>query len=279
MRLLIILLVSTSVFGQWRTETSKSQFDGKYKAAYVQGKGEKFPYNNKPRLIINKFEDRDFGMYIANMGYTGCDRNSLEFTFGDDIIYTAKSPSTNADDDILFFREFREFSKYDFIQRLMKESRLYVRFASTCTKNDMEFTLSGSTKAIKYVIGEWLEGQREEMEALKAEYDEVAAYYKKLTCEDLLDTTTVMHTEYISRDGNLFKTKEGNMTALKGAIVKYYNSNNSKYNFKINYIRGAYETNFHVDADAARYFTPDKRVIDIMDKGMKDFRKLADACE
>ena len=54
--LTLTLLFSLSSLSQnWKYEDGGSAFDGKYKTAYIQGTGNKFPYKT-PSLIINKFE-------------------------------------------------------------------------------------------------------------------------------------------------------------------------------------------------------------------------------
>ena len=60
MRKLLLLLFVTSVFQlnaqTWKYDSGGSDFDGKYKSSYVQGKGSEFPYQ-KPILAINKFDN------------------------------------------------------------------------------------------------------------------------------------------------------------------------------------------------------------------------------
>ena len=66
----ITLLLIINVNAQnWKFESGKSDFDGKYKTSYVIGKGNNFPYN-KPMLTINKFDkNENLNFYISGAGY------------------------------------------------------------------------------------------------------------------------------------------------------------------------------------------------------------------
>lgn len=273
-----MLFCATTIFGQWKYKSEKNQFDGNYKIAYVVGKGTDFPYNN-PVLVINEIEGKSMNLYLGKIGYTGCDRNNLKLTFGDDIIYRAYDLTTNNDNDVLFISSIEGISLYEFVQKLMDKSKLYVRFSSSCTSNDMEFTLSGSTKAIKYAASNWLDRAKKEIEADKIALDPIRDYYNGLGCDDLLDTVKVMHTDYISLATNLFKTKEGTHSIEGKTLVKIRNSNGRKYNFKIETQRNGVVNFFHIDAETATYFIEDEEIINIMDEGMKNFMEFSDNCE
>ena len=165
MRKLLLLLFVTSVFQlnaqTWKYDSGGSDFDGKYKSSYVQGMGSEFPYQ-KPILAINKFDNaNDINFYISNSGYfsegTGV---SIFWVFNNepDVIYSTYDFSYSSDGNTLFIKEINnpksedKLSAYEFINKLKSASKVSVRVSNDYGKNDMSFSLSGSTKAIDFVL-------------------------------------------------------------------------------------------------------------------------------
>lgn len=162
--LLLILLISISskIEAQnWNYNTSGNDFDGKYKSASTTGNGNNYPYS-KPSLIINHFEkDDSFNFYINGAGYYS-DSSDVEvlwvFNNEKDVIYKSRYRTLSADGKSIFFYEFyspksdETISVYEFINKLKIASSVSVRVSGKFDKNDIKFSLSGSTKAINHVI-------------------------------------------------------------------------------------------------------------------------------
>jgi hypothetical protein len=161
----------------------------------------------------------------------------------------------------------------------MEKSKLYVRFSNSCTSNDMEFSLSGSTKAIKYAIPVWLNEEEEGYKLSKDELSRVREYYLKLSCEDLLDTVKPMYTDYMENTSVLFETQEGTNGILAGTLVQVKNSNKLNHKIKIWATRNSKTTEFHVTPEEAKKFINEHDVIEAMDKGLSDFWRRMDNCE
>jgi len=147
----------------WQYQSGGSDFDGKYKSAYITGVGNEFPYN-KPIMAINKFDKNDgFNFYISDAGYsqegTGL---SVLFVFSNepDTVYSTYDFSISNDGKTIFLKEFNDpnsdtkISQVEFIKKLQDASKVSVRVKDNFGKNDLVFSLSGSTKAINFVIPE-----------------------------------------------------------------------------------------------------------------------------
>lgn len=161
---LFILLFSISSIIEaqsWNYNTSGNDFDGKYKTASATGDGNNFPYN-KPSIVINYFEkDDSFNFYINDAGYYS-DSSDVEvlwvFNNEKDVIYESRYKTLSANGKSIFFYEFYSpksdeiISVYEFINKLKVASSVSVRVSGKYDKNDIKFSLSGSTKAINHVI-------------------------------------------------------------------------------------------------------------------------------
>ena len=161
-KFLLLLIIPFLSFGQsWKFDSGKSDFDGSYKTAFIQGKGNNFPYN-KPVLTINKFSNNsEINFYISEgWSFTENSGSNIKWVFDNepDIIYLANKLSYSNDGLIVFFQEFydpvsnKNISKYEFINKLKTASKVSVRLANNYGKNDVTFTLKGSSKAIESVI-------------------------------------------------------------------------------------------------------------------------------
>ena len=159
--LTLTLLFSLSSLSQnWKYEDGGSAFDGKYKTAYIQGTGNKFPYKT-PSLIINKFEGKPINFYISGAGFfqenTGV---GVLWVFDNEpnTIYTTPYTSISSDGKTLFFSEFNNpngsgrLKSIDMIEKLTLANKVTVRAEDKFGSNDIVFSLSGSTKAINFVI-------------------------------------------------------------------------------------------------------------------------------
>ena len=159
--LTLTLLFSLSSLSQtWKYEAGGSTFDGKYKTAYIQGSGNKFPYKT-PSLVINKFEGKSINFYISDGGFfqekTGI-RVLWVFDNEPEKLYSTYDYSISSDGKTLFFAEFNnpdgsgKLKPIDIIEKLTLANKVSVRMSDDFGSNDIVFSLSGSTKAINFII-------------------------------------------------------------------------------------------------------------------------------
>jgi len=160
--LIVLISISSKIEAQnWNYNTSGNDFDGKYKSASITGNGNNYPYS-KPSLIINHFEKNDsYNFYINGAGYYS-DSSDVKvlwvFNNEKDVIYESRYKTLSADGKSIFFYEFyspksdETISVYEFINKLKIASTVSVRVSGKFDKNDIKFSLSGSTKAINHVI-------------------------------------------------------------------------------------------------------------------------------
>ncbi len=179
----------------WGYTSGDSDFDGKYKTSYVRGSGSEFPYN-EPSLAINKFENSNsVNFYISGAGYFQEDTDvRILWVFDNEpgVIYSTYDFSYSTDGKILFLTEFNDpnsdnkISKYEFIKKLKLASKVSVRTSDDYGSNDLSFSLSGSAKAIDFVLPDMedvisiVESERKIKNELKA--------VKKLELNKLLKT-------------------------------------------------------------------------------------------
>ena len=158
--IIAILFISTNALSQsWTYNEGGDAFDGKYRTSSIDGIGTDYPYH-EPMFVVNYFENsNNLNVYISNAGYAGCDGKVIKVKFNNnDTIYTFDA-TTNSDRDIWFLKEYaNEFYDYNtltldqLLKKLMKYSKFFVRVSSDCGKNDLEFSLNGSSKAINFVL-------------------------------------------------------------------------------------------------------------------------------
>ena len=157
--LLVLLALPLIGFGQsWKFSSSGNDFDGKYRTASIEGTGDDYPYTS-PSLVVNYFEkSNSINFYIINAGYFTSSTNTevkLSFNNEEGIIYTPANISFSGDGSIVFFGDvFRpnNLSYLVIIQKLMDASDVEIRISNDYSQNDLRFGLSGSTKAIKFVV-------------------------------------------------------------------------------------------------------------------------------
>ena len=159
---LLIALFPFLLIGQtWTFEEGGNPFDGKYRTSSVVGKGTNFPYN-KPSLVVNKFDNGNINFYISNGGYFQSKTNiGVYWVFDNepDIIYSTYDWSISNDGKILFFKQFNnpndkntKLQPIEIIDKLTTANSVSVRMKDMYGSNDILFSLSGSTKAINFVI-------------------------------------------------------------------------------------------------------------------------------
>ncbi len=156
--LFVVFFISFFCFSQnWKYDEAGNAFDGKYKEASVTGKGTDVPYH-QPLLVIRKFDEQeypDFFLYGAGT-FDYYDKPTVSFNFdNEDEIYVSNYHSVSVSDpNTIFFEDFNNISFYDIIQKIKNGNKLYIRVVTPPwdRKNDLEFSLSGSSKAINFVI-------------------------------------------------------------------------------------------------------------------------------
>ena len=160
----VLFIVGNSINSNaqiWKFTSGGNDFDGRYKTSSIKGSASNYPYN-KPRLVINYFDkDNSLNFYIINAGYYS-DSSDVKvlwvFNNEKDIIYETPLINLSSDGKSIFFEEFKSpksgeyLSVYEFIDKLKKATNVSVRVKGQFDKNDIKFSLRGSTKAINYVI-------------------------------------------------------------------------------------------------------------------------------
>lgn len=277
-KLLLTVLIPITLLGQWKYESGGNQFDGKFKAAYVAGKGFEFPYN-KPLLAINRFDEGKVNFYISNIGFLGCDNNELIFSFkGEDKLYHLYNPSTNNSKDALFIEAIDGISLSSFLKKLKEMSMLYVRHKSDCQKRDFEFTLSGSSKAIDFAIGDWLVDMDKKYDQLSELEDKFLSYYEELSCDDQLDTDKVYFEKTIYRETDLVHAKDGNMYLKYGTKLKFSNSPYKRYTIKmVADLNGSVNEHF-IEPETAIILGANKDIISLMNSGLILYHAKREQC-
>ena len=158
--ILLLLFIPLVSFGQtWKYSEGGSAFDGKYKTSSIKGEGTNFPYTN-PTLVVNKFEGENINLYISDGGFFQEDTGISVFWVFDDeeTIYSAYNWSISNDGKILFLGEFTNLDSsirlksIEMVDKLTLANKLTVRMKDNFSTNDIVFSLSGSTKAINFVI-------------------------------------------------------------------------------------------------------------------------------
>lgn len=164
-KILILLLISIhanciQLFGQWQSKAGNDEIDGKYKTSYVIGLGE-FPYN-KPMLVVNTYDEQNLNIYITGVFYAGCDNLKAIVKFDKEDKIREFRMTTNSNNDTWFFKhEFGSDSEHssnlNFLESLKSNNKITIRLSNDCGEYDYKFNLAGSTKAINYVAGNYIQ--------------------------------------------------------------------------------------------------------------------------
>ena len=160
----LLIITPLTIFGQsWTSSKGGDTFDGTYKTCSVEGRGTEYPYKS-PRLSINIFdnEKNDINFYISGAGFFQNNSGlSIMWVFDNEpnTIYSSYSWSISNDGKIIFFDEFNnpdenatKLEKIDIISKLTKANKVSIRVSDDYGQNDLTFSLSGSTRAINFVI-------------------------------------------------------------------------------------------------------------------------------
>lgn len=187
--LVFVLFVSQNTFSQsWTYSSGGNAFDGKYRTSSITGTGTNYPYN-KPLFVVNYFENsKSLNIYIADVGYAGCDNKIVKIKFNNNDTIYAFDASTDENKEIWFLSQYSYNYNYtnltfdQLLKKLMRYSKMYIRITSDCGQNDLEFSLNGSTKAIKFVLPKnYFEIQkRKKIEETKREREEKKKKQEKI---------------------------------------------------------------------------------------------------
>lgn len=179
--ILAITITTNLIYSQsWKYETIENPFDGKSRIASVSGQGTNLQFN-KPSLVVNVLNEESVHFYIANAGiYQYFSNLEILWVFSNEpkTIYKSSNFSISDDGKILFFDDFKgldsenQINIYDFIEKLKSGNKIDVRIKNEYGKNDLSFSLTGSQKAIDYVISQEYknkvtENENEEIERIK----------------------------------------------------------------------------------------------------------------
>lgn len=147
----------------WKYNSVSNDFEGKYKTASIKGNGSDYAYDN-PSLVINSFENSGINFYISNAGqyiYGSNTRIILSFNNEKSRIYSAVDISWAGDNVFMgniFTSSFNgimqeeKLTRLQIFKKIMNASYLHISIRNRNEQNDMKFSLSRSTQAIKYVI-------------------------------------------------------------------------------------------------------------------------------
>ena len=158
--LLILLCLPMVGFGQeWTYYLGGNDFDGKYREAYVIGKGDDSPYN-KPHLYLNNFyQEGSINFYLWNSGYYKRETGTVVLlSFGEGKVYVCNDLGFSKNGSSVFIngcydrKTLDNYSRLEILEKFINSSYVNIRIENEHGKNTMKFSLKGSSKAIKYVL-------------------------------------------------------------------------------------------------------------------------------
>lgn len=228
--LLVLFFITLTVksFSQWSFKTVKSDFDGTYKRAIVVGSGGEFPYKN-PYLVVRYGKENDLEIYISDAGYSGCDNRQVFFKFnGDDEKYKSLYINEGANSDSWFIQSLENITFFELLDKFMNHSSVSVRLRNDCGIKDYRFSLSGSSRAIRYVIpSKILTDELEKIRLKRKKKIEKIEFEKKSKAIRVLEVKRLFDSiKQLELDKN-------SMESLKLIIDKDINT----FKFKINTIK------------------------------------------
>lgn len=203
--LLLFVLFTLNLNAQsWKKSSGGNAFDGKYKSAFVVGKGTDYPYN-KPLLVINVYNENSLNFFISSAGYFQSESDiDIYWIFSNEpnTIYSTEDFTISDDKKTIFLQSFEDpkgdfYMRMDFIKKLKSASKVDVRIKDKYGKNDISFKLNGSTNAINYVIS------KRYLDKLK-EFDKMIEELK-LEAEKKIEKENHKNAQGIARIGKLLK--------------------------------------------------------------------------
>jgi hypothetical protein len=246
--LILILINTTYLFAQnWEFKSGGNVFDGKYKTSSIKGNGTEFPYNN-PVLVINLFKEESLNFYIADAGYfQDLSETEVLWIFNNEpnTIYKSISSSKSDDSKTIFFDDFinsntnKNLSRIEFIEKLKTAYKVNVRIKDNYGKNDLSFSLKGSTKAIDYVVSKKFRNdlityQKEIKKIAEENIEEQVKINTRILL--MLNNAGINHNEW----QNLFEKIDYNCDLYDISLkeIDTININIGKYSTNLNLING-----------------------------------------
>lgn len=149
--ILLLLLVPLFSFSQtWYLKTSDDPFDGRTSTLFHKGFGGEFPYQNPSLIIRYRHLNDKLEIYISDLGYSGCDDNTIIAAFNNNTENIKTYPvGASTNNDAVFFRQV---DLIEFLSNLKKYSKVTIKFSNTCGDSRFQFNLNGSTKAINNLL-------------------------------------------------------------------------------------------------------------------------------
>ena len=205
--IVIFFIVFNSSAQSWSYHSGGNAFDGKYKTASVKGYGTDYPYA-EPLLVINMFNEESLNFYLSKGGYyqstTGI---SILWAFSKEpeTIYESADYTISDDGKTLFFGEYYQnnltgdiLQFLEFMEKLKTSNKVDIRIKDKYGKNDITFSLVGSSKAIGYVVSkeykeQKLAQQEEILNALKESREKKAEINIKISM--LLEKAGIINVE------------------------------------------------------------------------------------
>ena len=161
---LIVIFSFCCLSQSWTYEKGGNPFDGEFRTSTIVGKSDDDTYRN-PLFVVNNFENSEiFNIYVANIGFF-CQNVKVRFAFDvDDIVYHG-NPNPSNQKKVLFLDGFyfidandnnrkKHLSKFEFLDLIKRYNKMLVRYQDDCDQVNMQFSLSGSSRAINYVYGD-----------------------------------------------------------------------------------------------------------------------------
>ena len=244
--LITILFCQMTISAQsWSFKSGGNAFDGKYKTSSIVGKGTDFPYNN-PLLVINLFKEESLNFYISSAGYfQDLSETEVLWIFNNEpnTLYKSNTLSKSDDSKIIFFDDFinsnsnENLSRIEFIEKLKTANKVNIRIKDKYGKNDLSFSLRGSTKAIDYVISKKF---RDNLIAYQKEIEKIAKDRLEEEIKintrilKMLNNSGINHNEW----QNLFKKIDYNCDLYDISLkeIDTININIEKYSTNLNLI-------------------------------------------
>ena len=159
--LLAVFLMNSALAQSWKYMTKSDDQGTEYKTAYTNGNGTEYPYHNPVLTIDNKQDAMAF--HLTAVGYfQNAENLSITWMFDKNPSeqYNTLDIGLSEDGETVFLNVFENqnskdiVNTLDFIEKLKNGNRVSIKIEEKLGKNNLSFSLSGSTKAIGFVVSE-----------------------------------------------------------------------------------------------------------------------------
>lgn len=237
---LTLIFSSNIIFSQsWKNATKNDAFQGKTIIAYSIGNGGKLPYD-APTIVFKNSESEGITAYLTRAGSFVCDNATAVFAFNgqyNDKLKLHLTPSN--DNEYGYFDESNFKLMNEFIKKLKSSNNVDVLLETDCSSNRFKFNLSGSTKAINNVVGDYflnkVNAKKKEDNALLPNYEawknrlemdinhifknyKPQDYYGKNDI-DLESFKNLIYNEIMYPDDNLFDCYKNNIGEFESLLI------------------------------------------------------------